>query len=87
MLASQSEYFSTALRNGFQEPKIKRFEYQEGSLQAYWRVFQYMYTGSYSDDPAPELDVKGMYSRRGNVLSLISMQTMTSCSETYVYTL
>lgn len=33
----------------------RKFEYSEGSMQAYWRVFEYMYRGEYSDEAAVPL--------------------------------
>lgn len=38
---------------------MKKFEYNEGSMQAYWRVFEYMYTGKYSEEVAPKLSSIG----------------------------
>lgn len=41
------------------EGNARKFEYSEGSMQAYWRVFEYMYTGKYSEKPCMKLDHSG----------------------------
>lgn len=42
------------------EGVMKKFEYNEGSMQAYWKVFEYMYTGKYSEEVATKLSSIGM---------------------------
>ncbi|KAI1001651.1 hypothetical protein K3495_g6548 [Podosphaera aphanis] len=53
VICDQSEYFERALiQNGpqqFIEAETKTIEFKEGSGAAYWRVFEYLYTGDYSD--------------------------------------
>ncbi|KAI0998393.1 hypothetical protein K3495_g9800 [Podosphaera aphanis] len=52
VICSQSEYFEKALQEGsqqFLEAGTKTIEFKEGSGAAYWRVFEYLYTGNYSD--------------------------------------
>lgn len=57
----------------------KKFEYNEGSMQAYWRVFEYMYTGQYSEEQAIKLDHLGMCkSKDMDVMRTDSPKTMTS---------
>ncbi|KAI0534589.1 BTB/POZ domain-containing protein [Xylaria digitata] len=56
VLASQSPFFQKALKGNFQEGKDKQFRFEEGSMHAYWRVFEYMYTGEYAEEPTQVLD-------------------------------
>lgn len=55
VFTTQSDYFSRALSSAFKEGKTRIFEYNEGSMHAYWRCFKFMYTGEYDEEPAPEL--------------------------------
>ncbi|KAL2219326.1 hypothetical protein M432DRAFT_668394 [Thermoascus aurantiacus ATCC 26904] len=50
VLTVHSEYFQKALKSGFKDGKSKEFEFKGGSGHAYWRVFEYMYTGQYSEE-------------------------------------
>ncbi|KAI0994485.1 hypothetical protein K3495_g13697 [Podosphaera aphanis] len=53
VICSQSKYFEKALQEGsqqFLEAGTKTIEFKEGSGAAYWRVFEYLYTGHYSDE-------------------------------------
>ena len=95
ILAHQSAYFARALKGGlgaaegreltFKEANSKEFTFEEGSMQAYWRLFEYMYTGEYSDEPSTKLDVLGMShsAKRGHMLSFsqmtMSYQRMCEC--------
>ncbi|KAI1005184.1 hypothetical protein K3495_g3029 [Podosphaera aphanis] len=52
VICDQSEYFEKALQKGsqqFSEADTNIIEFKEGSGPAYWRVFEYLYTGDYSD--------------------------------------
>ncbi|KAI1839752.1 hypothetical protein JX266_014034 [Neoarthrinium moseri] len=60
VLACQSEYFATALRVPLLESRTKEFRFVEGSPYAYWRVFQYIYRGSYADETLQEFDTQGI---------------------------
>lgn len=60
VLATQSEFFNTALKGPFVEGNTKEFRFTEGSMHAHWRVFEYMYTGRYSEDPAEALGAQGI---------------------------
>ena len=60
ILATQSSYFDTALKSQFSEGRTKQFHFKEGSMHAYWRVFAFMYTGSYPDDAAEVLGLAGI---------------------------
>lgn len=59
MLTAQSSYFKRALLGEMQEGKTRKFEYSEGSMHAYWRVFEYMYKGTYSEEPCMKLTKLG----------------------------
>ena len=50
----------------------RKFEYNQGSLHGYWRVFQYKYTGDYAEDPYPILDTQGASPGDMGSLKLIS---------------
>ncbi|XWW94389.1 hypothetical protein V2A60_002332 [Cordyceps javanica] len=52
VLAAISPYFRRALEGKYAESESKEFTFDQDSPHAYWRVFEYMYTGDYSDDPA-----------------------------------
>ncbi|KAI1399436.1 BTB/POZ domain-containing protein [Hypoxylon fuscum] len=58
VLAVQSPFFKKALGGSFQESKTKQFHFAEGSAHAHWRVFEYMYTGNYSEEPNEVLGVE-----------------------------
>ncbi|KAI1502474.1 hypothetical protein F5X99DRAFT_156131 [Biscogniauxia marginata] len=58
VLAVQSPFFKKSLGGNFQESKTKQFRFTEGSAHAHWRVFEYMYTGNYSEGPSKLLDVQ-----------------------------
>ncbi|KAJ8128087.1 hypothetical protein O1611_g5548 [Lasiodiplodia mahajangana] len=55
VLANRSLFFEKALSGRFREGQTKEFRFTEGSMHAHWRVFEYMYTGSYSEEPADGL--------------------------------
>ncbi|KAK1990889.1 hypothetical protein LX36DRAFT_647270 [Colletotrichum falcatum] len=58
VLDCQSGYFSKAFQHGFKEGTTNKFEFAEGSHHAYWRVFEFIYTGAYSEDPSAELEAE-----------------------------
>ncbi|KAF2193629.1 hypothetical protein K469DRAFT_239450 [Zopfia rhizophila CBS 207.26] len=49
IICLQSPYFTKALKEAFVEGSTGAIEFQEGSGIAHWRVFEYLYTGNYSD--------------------------------------
>ncbi|KAI8648945.1 BTB/POZ domain containing protein [Fusarium sp. Ph1] len=55
ILATRSEYFNKALNSGLKEARSKEFRFSEGSVHAYWRVFQFIYTGDYCETTSAEL--------------------------------
>lgn len=61
VLAIQSKFFEKALNENFKEGKDKEFHFKEGSAHSYWRVFQYMYTGDYDNEPTGVLDAQGWH--------------------------
>lgn len=48
VLCLQSDYFGNAFRN-FIEGETKTMTLDAATEAAYWRVFEYMYTGDYPD--------------------------------------
>ncbi|KAI0547055.1 BTB/POZ domain-containing protein [Xylaria curta] len=56
VLASQSAFFQKALSEKFQEGNAKQFYFKDDSAHAHWRVFEYMYTGNYTQLPVQLLD-------------------------------
>lgn len=42
------------------EADTREFKYSDGSIHVYWRTFEYMYKGEYSDEPVAKLDALGM---------------------------
>ncbi|KAL7929636.1 BTB/POZ protein [Trichoderma chlorosporum] len=55
VLASQSKYFKKALESTMKEGIERKFEFREGSMHAYWRLFEYIYKGEYYHDAAVAL--------------------------------
>ncbi|KAI0977244.1 BTB/POZ domain-containing protein [Xylaria arbuscula] len=51
VLVTQSPFFQKALSENFREGKDKQFHFEEGSPHAHWRVFEYLYTGDYTEEP------------------------------------
>lgn len=47
----QSSYLSDALQKALNSTGIRSLTFLEGSAIAHWRVFEYLYTGDYSDGP------------------------------------
>ena len=62
ILVAQSEYFRRVFNGDTKEAISKEFEFNKGSLQAHWRVFQYIYSGKYSEEPYLEFTQSGMNS-------------------------
>ncbi|OAQ69694.1 BTB/POZ fold domain-containing protein [Pochonia chlamydosporia 170] len=56
VLCAQSKYFETALNSRMKEADTREFKYSEGSIHAYWRTFEYMYKGEYSEELVAKLD-------------------------------
>lgn len=52
VLSASSSYFHRALRGELAESKSRKFTFDKENPHTYWRVFEYMYTGDYSDEPA-----------------------------------
>ncbi|USP81613.1 hypothetical protein yc1106_08887 [Curvularia clavata] len=50
IICTQSKYFENAFKENFVEGSSGRLSFDEGSGAAHWRVFQFLYTGDYSDD-------------------------------------
>ncbi|KAK8149118.1 hypothetical protein G3M48_008156 [Beauveria asiatica] len=57
VLAAQCGYFKDALTTGgLKEEAKKEFRFDHGQFHAYWRMLEYLYKGTYSDDPAAEIN-------------------------------
>ena len=50
VICIQSAYFAKAFQEAFVEGNLGMITFDEGSGAAHWRVFEYLYTGDYSDD-------------------------------------
>ncbi|KAF9728662.1 hypothetical protein PMIN04_012955 [Paraphaeosphaeria minitans] len=50
IICIQSEYFEKAFQDKFVEGSSRTISFREGSGAAYWRVFEYLYTGDYLDE-------------------------------------
>jgi hypothetical protein len=50
VICTQSEYFEKAFLDGFIEGSSGVLKFDNDSGAAHWRVFEYLYTGDYSDD-------------------------------------
>lgn len=61
MLAAQSEHFKQALTKGFKEEAAKEFRFNESHPHPYWRMFEYLYKGTYSIEPPQEISEAGEY--------------------------
>lgn len=61
VLSVHSEHFEKAFKSGFKEGVSKEFKFNDGSAHAYWRVFEYMYTGKYIEEPVDALNAEGKY--------------------------
>lgn len=48
----QSSYLCDALQKALDSTGSRSLMFQEGSAIAHWRVFEYLYTGDYSDSPS-----------------------------------
>jgi hypothetical protein len=50
IICTQSAYFEKAFQGSFIEGNSSVLTFSDGSGAAYWRIFEYLYTGDYSDD-------------------------------------
>jgi hypothetical protein len=50
VICTQSEYFEKAFQYAFVEGSSGVLTFNNGSEAAHWRVFEYLYTGGYSDE-------------------------------------
>ena len=56
----ESPYFDIALTKDFKEASTREFRFPEHSVHAFWRGFEYMYRGDYSENPAVSLNTQGL---------------------------
>jgi BTB/POZ domain len=68
VLASVSPYFDQAFRADCIESERKEFRFAQHGAYALWRVFEYMYTGAYSDEAIEELEDEGSLAIRSAVV-------------------
>jgi len=50
VICTQSKYFEKAFQDAFVEGSSGVLTFNIGSGAAHWRVFEYLYTGGYSDE-------------------------------------
>lgn len=50
VICTQSSYFEKAFRDAFAEGRSGELTFKDGKGAAYWRVFEYLYAGDYSED-------------------------------------
>jgi hypothetical protein len=50
VICTQSAYFEKAFQKVFDEGNSGVLTFNDDSAAAHWRVFEYLYTGDYSDD-------------------------------------
>ena len=50
VICIQSQYFEKAFQKGLAEGISGVIQFTDGSGAAHWRVFEYLYTGNYSED-------------------------------------
>ena len=58
VLCTQSEYFTKALSGDFAEASTRTLDCPEGKEPSYFRMLQFLYTGTYSNE-IPEIDIDG----------------------------
>lgn len=54
----QSEYFTKVFQESFAEGSSVERRFNDGSRAAYWKVLEYMYTSSYSDNTPSNFEGK-----------------------------
>jgi len=59
VICTQSAYFEKAFQEGFNEGSSRVLTFNDGSGAAHWRIFEYLYTGDYSDDLSNDFEGKG----------------------------
>lgn len=57
-VCTQSEYLEKAFQDSFAEGSSGVLAYNDGSEAAYWRVFEYLYTGDYPDNLSHDIEGK-----------------------------
>jgi hypothetical protein len=60
VLGNRSPYFDDLFQSGFKEGITREISFEKDSPHALWRVFQYIYTGDYSDEPSEALSSEGL---------------------------
>ncbi len=71
VLAAQCNYFRDALtKGGLKNEAVREFYLDKGPPHAYWRMLEYLYKGTYSVEPAPEIREPGGYAALTCIASL-----------------
>lgn len=71
VICIQSAYFAKAFQEAFVEGNLGTITFDEGSGAAHWRVFEYLYTGNYSDD------LSNFEGKLANIVRTLSNLTVT----------
>jgi hypothetical protein len=67
VICLQSAYFEKAFQETFDEGISGVLTFNNGSGAAHWRVFEYLYTGDYSDELSNNLEGMVTWSSMGSV--------------------
>lgn len=70
ILSARSGYFKKTFGAGLIEDKMREVKFDSGHEHAYFRVFQYVYTGDYSESASPNINVPGTHFSRHLVREL-----------------
>jgi hypothetical protein len=78
VICVQSRYFAKAFQDKkFIEGDTGEIKFDDGSAVAHWRVFEYLYTGDYSDN----LNVDGLQGKGHSVTCALWMLTLTQTTQ------
>ncbi|KAF3030363.1 Maltose acetyltransferase [Didymella heteroderae] len=73
IMCIQSAYFEKAFQEDFVEGISGVLTFNDNSATAYWRIFEYLYTGDYSDDLSNDFDDDSALLRDPRVYALADM--------------
>lgn len=73
VICTQSEYFEKAFQDAFVEGSSGVLTFDNGSGAAHWRVFEYLYTGDYSDDLSHDFEDDPALLKEARVYALANM--------------
>ncbi|EOA85871.1 hypothetical protein ACJQWK_02967 [Exserohilum turcicum] len=72
-VCTQSEYLEKAFQDSFAEGSSGVLAYNDGSEAAYWRVFEYLYTGDYPDNLSHDIEDDPALLKEPRVYALADM--------------